>query len=287
MVLTGVLAVVSLLGPIPEPETLGVLPLSVVGELPQSLRADASARVLAGAQRSPFTVVEIADVPADCDATCLAGVAEQHGADYLLATDLTVADGQRRYRFTGRVYNATGAPLVEIDEGCEVCGFEEAATRVENASAAAAKMIDRAEVELAQPEPPPPTPPATSVDRPPPRDDPKARAMIGSGAALVAVSVPALVSGAVFLALQGRPYRGDCMADREGNCRRLWDTAPLGGALVATGAALLITGAVLLAVGKRRQRAAKVAHFLLPPARASTSAMRWAAFREPSFSAVR
>jgi hypothetical protein len=81
--------------------------------------------------------------------------------------------------------------------------------------------------------------------------------MVATGATLLGVSVAALATGGVFAGLHGRPYRGDCQADREGNCRRLWATGSLGAALIATGAVALVTGVTLLVIGKRRQSRAR------------------------------
>ncbi len=341
MLLYGLLAVALAVPPpsaAPPRKTLGIVPLTVRGTLPDSLRDRTEERIVEGARRGPLEVVRIDDLPAGCTTpVCLAGAASDAAADYLLTTQLVVSDGQRTWAFEARVVDATGREVLATEAGCEVCGFAEAAERIEDAVAVAAKTLERPEAQRSQldlrggpagasvsvdgtivgqlpivHDLPPGThtitiamddfhPQTLQVDvspgtrkileielRPVPPPDPRrGRGMVAAGATLLGVSIAAITTGAVFTGLHGQPYRGDCQADREGNCRRLWATGTVGAVLLGTGVAALVTGVTLLAVGKHRQTKTRQSARARLPVRASTSAMRSAAFFDPSFAAVR
>ena len=133
-----------------EAGTLGVLPIRVEGDLPGSLRASAQGRQVAGARRGSFAVVEIAGAQTCATPECFADLAARHSVDFLLVGSLTVADGQREYAYEFSVLDAEGQGLFSGKAGCEVCGFAEAAERIEDRVASAAKLLDREAAQQAE-----------------------------------------------------------------------------------------------------------------------------------------
>jgi hypothetical protein len=129
----------------PSPRVLAVAPLSIEGPLPEAFRAQADERVLAGSRRGSLHAIALADRKAhECeDATCLGRIAAAAAADWVLVPTLTVGAEQRDYRFAGRIVDARGRELFVIEEGCELCGFEEAIGLVEDRLASAAERLTR------------------------------------------------------------------------------------------------------------------------------------------------
>jgi hypothetical protein len=77
--------------------------------------------------------------------------------------------------------------------------------------------------------------------------------------------VAGISAGATLWALHGRPYRTDCQADLDGDCRNLYDTQLSGIVSLAAGGAALITGVALIAVSapnKRKKKSNKRAHLV-------------------------
>ena len=150
MVLPGLcLALLGLVEPA-SARTLAIAPLAVDGPLPEAFAGRAREGLLAGARRGSLEVVSIAEGRADAceDAPCLAALATTAGADYVLLPYLFVDDEQRGYRFTGRIVDATGHELFVVEEGCEVCGFEEAIVLVEDRLASTADRLARLDAEV-------------------------------------------------------------------------------------------------------------------------------------------
>lgn len=80
--------------------------------------------------------------------------------------------------------------------------------------------------------------------------------LIVAGAIATGVGTLAAIAGGVLLAVDGDPYRRECQADADGDCRYLRDTFAGGVTLAAAGGAVAITGVALLASGLvRRNRA--------------------------------
>lgn len=129
---------------------LAVAPLSIEGPLPDGFRTRADERLLAGSRRGSLHVVALGDRNAHgCDdATCLERIAAAAAADWVLVPTLTVGADQRDYRFAGRIVDAHGRELFVLEEGCELCGFEEAIGLVEDRLASTAERLTR-EDELA------------------------------------------------------------------------------------------------------------------------------------------
>jgi hypothetical protein len=103
--------------------------------------------------------------------------------------------------------------------------------------------------------PAPRPPPDTTQQLPPDRTrPPKGRGMVIAGAVLVGAGVAAVAAGGVLLAVHGQPYRRNCEADADGNCRFLYGTETGGIVSLALGGAALLGGAGLIVGGKVLER---------------------------------
>ena len=87
----------------------------------------------------------------------------------------------------------------------------------------------------------------------PVRVDPSARALTIGGAVTLGLGVASLVGGVVLLVVHDEPYRRDCQADDDGDCRFLLGTRTGGIVAASLGAAGLAGGAAMLGVGLRRK----------------------------------
>lgn len=85
---------------------------------------------------------------------------------------------------------------------------------------------------------------------------PRGTGLVVSGAIATGVGVLAAIAGGVLLAIDRNPYRRECQADSQGDCRYLRDTFTGGVTLLATGGAVAVTGAALLGTGLVRRRRA-------------------------------
>jgi len=335
------LALLGLVEPAPA-RTLAIAPLAVDGPLPAAFRGRAREGLLAGVGRGSLEVVSLAEGRGDdCeDAPCLAALATASGADYVLIPRLAVDDEQRGYRFTGRIVDAQGHELFTVEEGCEVCGFEEALVLVEDRLASTADRLARLDAEattavvtgaptgatvtidgmgvgrlpISHSVSPGPHRIAVSrpgfltqafeVDFPPgarkelevrlpvdPTVDALARArerqrvLTIAGATTGGLSLAALVAGGVLVGIHGMPYRRDCEADIEGNCRHLYGTRPAGIAAIVTGGVGLAVGIALLVKARRGSKQRQGSAW--SPRRAATIASRAAATSDPSLRAAR
>ena len=106
--------------------------------------------------------------------------------------------------------------------------------------------------------PAPQAPADTKPPEPTTTKPPEGQGMIIAGAVLVGAGVAAVAAGGVLLAVHGQPYRRNCEADEDGNCRFLYGTDTGGTVSLALGGAALITGAGLIVGGKLRQRRARM-----------------------------
>ncbi len=85
-----------------------------------------------------------------------------------------------------------------------------------------------------------------------------------SGWVLFGAGVAGVSSGASLWALHDRPYRADCQADADGDCRNLYDTQTSGIVSLAAGGAALVTGIALIAVSRpdKRKKSSNRAHLV-------------------------
>lgn len=77
-----------------------------------------------------------------------------------------------------------------------------------------------------------------------------------AGASTIAIGIAGVAAGAALLVLDGRPYRSDCQADANGECRFLYGTRTGGAVAVAIGAAAIAVGVTLCVLGRSDRRAA-------------------------------
>ncbi|MCH9682168.1 MAG: PEGA domain-containing protein, partial [Deltaproteobacteria bacterium] len=96
-----------------------------------------------------------------------------------------------------------------------------------------------------------PVPAAQEPDR---ADAGPGRPLLIGGAVLTGVGVVALAAGGTLVGVHDRPYRADCEADAEGDCRFVYDTRAGGVAGLAVGAVSIAAGVALMVVGRRRGR---------------------------------
>jgi hypothetical protein len=88
-----------------------------------------------------------------------------------------------------------------------------------------------------------------------PRSRPEVRQYRAAGGVLLGLGGALVITGGVFTALHGRPYR--CSGDDvnlDGECRYLYGSLPGGVSMLAVGSAAVITGSVLLIVAGTKQR---------------------------------
>jgi hypothetical protein len=71
-------------------------------------------------------------------------------------------------------------------------------------------------------------------------------------------------AGATLMVLHGRPYRKDCEADADGDCRNLYDTQTGGIIGLAVGGAALATGIALVTAARagKRKGSSQRAHLI-------------------------
>ena len=75
-----------------------------------------------------------------------------------------------------------------------------------------------------------------------------------AGWVTLGVGLAGVGAGATMLVLHERPYRANCEADTDGDCRNLYDTQTGGIIATATGGALLVTGIALVIVARDHKR---------------------------------
>jgi len=91
------------------------------------------------------------------------------------------------------------------------------------------------------------------------RDQRRTRALFAAGGVVGGLGVAGIATGAALLAIDGRPHRGDCQADIEGNCRYLYGTKVGGITALAIGAASTVVGIALVAVAARKRSSGRQA----------------------------
>lgn len=83
--------------------------------------------------------------------------------------------------------------------------------------------------------------------------DPIAARRITLGAVGVGLGIAAIAAGVVMLVIDGDPYRKDCQADADGDCRFVRGTRPAGIGIAVAGGAVGVAGAVVLGLGVARR----------------------------------
>lgn len=292
---------------------VGVVAVTIDGELVEARSAAAQARLDQALARGPFALVDLRASTRDCgDAGCRRRAAETAGVRWWIAARLHVEPGARDYAVEIVAYDVErGEPVASVSGVCELCGFEEALGLVEARAAAALGGLERLwasrgarltmrstpdEVTLEVDGTLAGTTPVDvrlaagrhrivarkpgylaqtleveatdGVDRrllvqlepAPPVRDRSSRRWIVAGALTGALGLAAVGVGAGLLALDARPYRRDCQADADGDCRFRYGTRTAGIVTIAIGAAGVIAGAAVLGTGlARRGRARHIA----------------------------
>ena len=95
-------------------------------------------------------------------------------------------------------------------------------------------------------------------------EDPSARGLVIGGALGLGLGVASVAAGIALIVVEGDPYRRDCQADADGDCRFLLGTRTGGIVAASVGGAAIAAGAALLGVGLRRKRRARVEVSALP-----------------------
>jgi hypothetical protein len=95
-------------------------------------------------------------------------------------------------------------------------------------------------------------------------EDPSARGLVIGGALGLGLGVASLAAGIALVVVHDDPYRRDCQADLDGDCRFLLGTRTGGIVAASVGGAAIAAGATLLGVGMKRKRRARAAISALP-----------------------
>ena len=292
---------------------IGVAAIAVDGELVDTRRDEASARLLAALRRSAPTLVDLAETTASCTGDpCRIAAARSADVQWLLIGTLRIEPGERDYTVDFVIKDVARSDEIATASGkCELCGFEDALGLLEAKASAVLASLERvrstagAEITIRT------TPPGVTlivdgtqlgvtplttrmtagrhhvvaekagylqqvldieaidgVDKElelqllaaPVAPDRRANAMITGGAIVGVLGLAVLGTGAAFLAIDGKPYRDDCQADVDGDCRFLYGTLRPGIAMVVSGALVTAAGAVLIGTGVARRRRGLAQH---------------------------
>ncbi|HWB75785.1 MAG TPA: PEGA domain-containing protein [Nannocystaceae bacterium] len=290
-----------------EDPRIGVAAIVVDGELVDTRRDEARARLLAASRRSAPALVDLADATASCtDDPCRIAAARTADVQWLMIGTLRIEPGERDYTVELVIKGVTRSDDVATAGGtCELCGFEDALGLLEAKATGVLASLERvrstagAEITIRT------TPPGVTlivdgtqlgvtplttrmtagrhhvvvekagylqqvldieaidgVDKElelqllaaPVAPDRRANTMIGAGAALGVLGLAVVGTGAGLLAIDGKPYRDDCQADPDGDCRFLHGTLRPGIALAVSGALVTVAGAVLIGTGVARRK---------------------------------
>lgn len=134
--------------PASERPRAAILPLAVEGELSEVDRQALTAELVEGLQRGDFDVVTPEAVLAEApkartcdDADCLRAVAKATGATQLVRARVRVADRDYEVKVE-LVDGASGTSLARSEEGCEICGIQDAGNLVASAAATLRTKLD-------------------------------------------------------------------------------------------------------------------------------------------------
>ena len=138
------------LGPVPPPDAderrVAVLPLDIDGELPGDWQETIGDRLLTGMTRAGLSIVPPSQhgVLSCANASCVTGLGQSAGADYVVEARLRVEAERRNYTLTVRVLSTTsGQEVATIGGTCDLCGFEEGADLVEAKAGAVSDLLQK------------------------------------------------------------------------------------------------------------------------------------------------
>lgn len=118
-----------------------VVPLAIEGRLETEWRTEFEKRLRAGLERGDATLVDSREQRSCSDAACWRALAK--GADAGFVVSAAVKIVERDYDIGIAVHAASdGRVVVRVDQRCELCGLDEAATQLGDAAAAIAGKID-------------------------------------------------------------------------------------------------------------------------------------------------
>ena len=128
--------------------TVAVLPLEVDGELSDADRETLTKELVDGLERGAFGVVRPEAVlsaspkAGGCaDAKCLSKIASASRATHVLRARVTVVE--RDYSVELELHDGrSGASVAKTDEGCEICGINDAGALMETAAATLRTKLD-------------------------------------------------------------------------------------------------------------------------------------------------
>ncbi len=128
--------------------TAAILPITVVGELPEADRNQLTQELVEGLRRGAFGVVEPTDVAAaspaanNCSAAdCAKKVAGAVSATHVVRTVVTVVDRDYEVNVT-LLDGATGQTVANTKDNCEICGVADAGTMLSTAAATLKNKLD-------------------------------------------------------------------------------------------------------------------------------------------------
>lgn len=123
-----------------------ILPLVVEGELPDADRQTLTTELVEGLQRGSFEVITPDQVSAavgndDCSKPgCMQKIATQTGATHIVRAVIEVVD--RDYAVKIALYDAEGAKVVTVSDGCEICGVVDVGGLIETQAATMRTKLD-------------------------------------------------------------------------------------------------------------------------------------------------
>ncbi len=131
----------------PRPRA-AILPLAVEGELSEVDRKALTAELVEGLRRGAFDIVEpdavVAEAPTagSCgDSGCFQEIAKQTGATHIVRARVRVVD--RDYDVRVELADGkSGSTMATSEEGCEICGIQDAGSLVNSAAATLRTKLD-------------------------------------------------------------------------------------------------------------------------------------------------